>query len=331
MFAFAAWRASLRNRADWIGTSAQRRLMAAKYLLRALSLPLRHQRFLRFLQGQPLLRAWVARDPRLQERHLHRFVNRYWRRRERLAAVQSHYRVLLQHWPAALFEAVYLRGRATLGELTLKDGQVLQLHLCPPIQSGCEGELTLELSDLEQRPLYRLVLTLIDARTLAIGCLQGPSGTQGREQVRVLTRQMHGLRPKQLMMSLVYAFAARHGIARVLAIGGAAHPLSRRDRFLADYDGYWRELGGMLGADGWFTLPPALPHRDVAEVESRHRAAFRRREQLCAAAQAMLTDALHPTPWSMDPASTLESPPTHAENPGEALWSDPSRLPAIPA
>ncbi len=291
------WWRSLRDRSDWIGHPGQRAVMAAKYLVRAASLPLRHRRYLAFLDSHPLLRACVACDPRLQERHLHRFIHRGWHRATRLRGVQNHYRLLLQRWPEALFESVYARGRATLGELMLKDGSTLSLCLRPPIFMGCEGELAIELGDADGRTLYRLVVTLLDEHTMAIGCLQGPDGAESRDRVRVLTRQMHGMRPKQLLLVLAYALAGQCGVRHILGISNDAHPLHGRSRFMADYDAYWREQGGCSTGDGWFVLPETLHHRAEGEVESKHRAAFRRRAELRWQAVRLLNGALRPVPW----------------------------------
>lgn len=293
----ALWWRSLRDRSDWIGHPGQRAVMAAKYLVRAFSIPMRHQRYLAFLASHPLLRACVTCDPRLQERHLHRFIHRGWHRATRLRGVQNHYRLLLERWPEVLFEQVYVRGRATLGELVLKDGSVLKLHLRPPITMGCEGELAIDLADADGRALYRLVVTLIDEHTMAIGCIQGPDGAAARDQVRVLTRQMHGMRPKQLLLVLAYALAGQCGIRHILGISNDAHPLHGRTRFLADYDAFWQEQGGCASGDGWYVLPSTLHHRTEAEVESKHRAAFRRRAELRWQAVRLLNGALRPVPW----------------------------------
>lgn len=299
-FSSSLWWRSLHGRSDWVGHAGQRAIMAAKYLVRAASLPLRHQRYLAFLDSHPLLRACVACDPRLQERHLHRFVHRGWHRATRLRGVQNHYRLLLERWPETLFESVYVHGRATLGELQLKDGSVLKLHLRPPIFMGCEGELSVELGDADDRALYRLVLTVIDEHTMAIGCIQGPVGEQAREQVRVLTRQMHGMRPKQLLLVLAYALAGQCGVRHIMGVSNEAHPLHGRSRFMADYDAFWREQGGCASGDGWFVLPPTLHHRSEADVESKHRAAFRRRAELRWQAVRLLNSALRPVPWWRD-------------------------------
>jgi len=309
----SVWWRSLRRRTDWSGHAGQRMLAAAKYLVRAASMPLMHPWYLAFLSSHPLLQACVGRDPRLQERHLHRFVNRQWHRVDRVLALQAHYRLLLERWPAELIEAVYVHGRATLGALRLKDGGEVRLHVRPPAPMTCEGELALELTDAQNHTLYRLVMTLIDDDTLAIGCIQGPAGAGARESVRELTRNMHGMRPKQLMLVLAYAFAGQCGLRRILAVGNAAHPLRGRAQLFSDYDGYWLEQGGAPVEGGWFLMPASLHHRTEMERDSKRRALFRRRAELRWEAVKLLNDALRPVPWwrdAMEASAAMDvSPP----------------------
>ncbi len=317
LLSFAAdLRRSLRGRDDWRGSPLRRRREAAKYLVRALGMPLRHGGYLEFLYGNPRMRAYLQRDPRLLERHFHRYLHAQWSRRERLHAVQRHYQFALARLPGALFEAVYVDGGAELGRLSLKDGSELKLSLRPPIFLGSEGELCLQISDLADQPLYRIVFSVIGERpAIAIGSLQGPGGEHAKDVVRELTRNMHGLRPKQLMLSLVYAFARHYAVERVHAVGNAAHPLRRaRRQFQADYDAFWQEQKGRDVGDGWFVLPEMPSHKCESEVPSRHRSAYRRREALRLEAEHLLVDALAAFPprslarW-LEPAATGEPRP----------------------
>ncbi|MBO9871797.1 MULTISPECIES: VirK/YbjX family protein [Xanthomonas] len=288
--------ASFQGRTDWHGNRLQRGIKATKYLLRALRMPTEHGRFLDALRRDPRMRGYAERDPRLLERHLHRFVNTRWGSKARLRHLRQHYRLMLERLPAGLFDAIYRHGHADLGTLPLHDGSALTLSLLPPAPMSCEGELWLQLSDAAGRPLYRLVLTVTgdDASpTVLIGCLQGPSGGDARDVVRTLTKQMHGLRPKQLMLALACTFAERIGAHAIRAVCNAAHPLQRkRQVFLSDYDAFWIEQGGTPIADGWFALPLTPARKTAADVPSQHRAAFRRREALRAHAEGLLAAAL---------------------------------------
>jgi uncharacterized protein VirK/YbjX len=286
--------ASLRHRADWSGPWYKRSVTAMKYLARAACMPVQHGCFLSLIEAHPSMRAYRLRDPRLLERHMHRYVNGTWHRRQRLAHLQQHYRFALAHLPSGLFDLVYAVGHASLGSLTAKDGSLLTLCMRPPIFKGCEGELCLQLRDGKEDPLYSIVFTVSDETpAIRIGCLQGPRGEHAKEVVRELTRNLHGLRPKQLMLSLVYAFARHYGIQQLLAISNEAHPLRRSGRpVLSDYDAFWTEQHGERVSGGWYALPPTQTHKSAAEVPSHHRSAFRRREALRLQAEQLVIQAL---------------------------------------
>ena len=289
---------SLRGRFDWRGGPVKRVLTALKYSVRSLTMPRRHAELLALVESSPLLQAFRRRDPRMQERHFHRYLNLGWNRQQRLQAIQHHYRHVLAAMPAALLRAIYVEGGAPLGLLGLKDGSRLVLSLRPPIFLGCEGELCIQLGDELGNPLYRIVVSLIDARpTLAIGCIQGPVGADAREVVRSLTRNLHGMRPKCLMLALAQALARHWRAQRLLAVGNAAHPLcNARRRCVADYDAFWQEQQGRAVDGGWFELPVAGAHKTEAEVPSQHRSAFRKREALRMEAERLLVVALDAAP-----------------------------------
>lgn len=305
---------SLRGRFDWRGEPGKRALTAAKYVARSLLMFRQHAGYLSYVENEPTLRAFRRRDPRMQERHFHRYINLGWSRPQRLQAIRRHYCHLLAAMPAPLFRAIYAEGSAPVGLLNLKDGSRLILSLRPPIFLGCEGELCIQLSDELGNPLYSIVVTVIDERpTLAIGCIQGPVGAEAREVVRQLTRNLHGMRPKCLMLALACALARHWGIARVLAVGNAAHPLRKaRHSFVADYDAFWQEQQGRDVGGGWYELPVQPERKTEAEVPSQHRSAFRKREALRREAERLLVEALGTMPERhRPPAPQPEIPKSH--------------------
>jgi uncharacterized protein len=292
-------RRSLRDRWDWRGAWHKRGASAIKYVMRSACMPIRHGRFLEFVFANPQMVAYQQRDPRLLERHMHRYVNARWHRRQRLENLHQHYRFALAHLPSGLFDLVYGLGHASLGSFIAKDGTLLTLCMRPPIFMGCEGELCLQLCDGSENPLYSVVFSIVGERRprIVIGCLQGPNGDDAREVVRNLTRNLHGMRPKQLMLSLVYAFARRYGIREIDAISNDAHPLRRTGRpVLSDYDAFWEEQQGRVMTGGWYALPSSQSHKSEADVPSNHRSAFRRREALRREVEQRVMDALGDLP-----------------------------------
>lgn len=302
------FRRSLHARRDWRGGPVKRALTASKYVFRC-ALHWRHQSaWLRFLHETPRMSAMLPHDSRLHERPLHAYINRLLPLARRYAIIESHYRYLLAHWPAHLIDRVYREGAAPLGRLVLKNDSVAELQLRRPLGRGREGELALYLLDAEGRPLSSVIFTLADeGRTVLIGCLQGAAAGLGREAVREFTKQAHGLRPKNLLLSMLYALAQAIGASQMLGVGNRAHPFSRnKGKIKADYDGFWAECLAQPHPDGFHALPLHEPARDESLVESKHRSAFRKREALRHTACSLLVQAVNGT--RQDAANTEYGP-----------------------
>ncbi|MEP6896961.1 MAG: DUF535 family protein [Rhodanobacter sp.] len=284
---------SLHGRHDWRGGTFKRALSAAKYVWRSLWMARRQSRWLSFLHESPGMAAFVSRDPRMHERAHHRYINRRLAPARRFKIIESHYRHVLGRFPSGLTEDIYIRGHASLGHLVLKDGSSAELRLSVPTGRGREGELALYLLQPDGQPLSSVIFTIADEGTsLLIGCLQGASGASGRAAVREFTKQAHGLRPKNLLLSMLYSLAGVYGISHVQGVSNRAHPFAGSDKIKADYDSFWQECRGVLLEDGFYRLPTHEPSRNEAEVESKNRSAFRKRELLRRQACELMTDAL---------------------------------------
>lgn len=269
---------SFRRRNDWQSRRSAR-VYAAAYAARCLVAPLRHLRWLGLLQAHPVLRAAALRDGRLVERWQHRFISRRFGARKRLDALMDHYGFVVSALPQGLLEHMYADGRVVLAEATMKNGEALRVLLMPPARKGCEGELNMALATADDTLLFSATITVMPSTgELLVGCLQGPNTEDGQERMRLVTRQCHGLRPKNLLLSLLYGFAAARGLPRLRGISNAGH--ARSGRIKASYDTFWVESAGVLARDGFFDLPASEPVRNELDVVSKHRSAFRQREVL---------------------------------------------------
>jgi len=269
---------SFRHRNDWQSRRSSW-VYAAGYAARCLALPVYHIRWLGLLQAHPALRAAMHRDGRLVERWQHRFISRRFGARKRLDALMDHYGFVASALPEGLLELMYAKGRVVLAETAMKNGESLRVLLMPPTRKGCEGELNLALATGDDILLFSATITVLPSSgQLLVGCLQGPNTEDGQERVRQVTRQCHGLRPKNLLLSLLYGFAASHGLSRLRGISNAGH--ARAGRIKASYDTFWTESAGVLARDGLFDLPSTETERSELEVASKHRSAFRQREAL---------------------------------------------------
>lgn len=114
-----------------------------------------------------------------------------------------------------------------------------------------------------------------------IGGLQGCKGVESKAVTIQATRDLWGLRPKDLLIHAGYALADVFGAANLKAIsnlGHARHAMKRKkDGWRADYDAYWRELGGAPIAGDFFLLPRARRRRSIEDVPLAKRSAWRAR------------------------------------------------------
>jgi uncharacterized protein VirK/YbjX len=272
---------SLRGRRDWRGSLPKRFFGAAKYVVRSLWMARRQAHWLSFLFGSVPTRLLAIRDPRLYERPQHHYISRRLSGASRFEIIESHYRFVASAFPARLMRSVYVRGQVSLGRLPLKDGSEVECRLSIPTGRSREGELALYLVRADGTALSSMIFTVAaNGLSLLIGCIQGAAGDLGRDAVRDFTKQSFGLRPKNLLLSMLYALADATRIDQVFGVSNTAHPFAGSGKIKADYDSFWQECGGVLSDDGFYYLPSREPVRDEALVESKHRSTFRKREAL---------------------------------------------------
>ncbi|WP_426701066.1 VirK/YbjX family protein [Rhodanobacter sp. Col0626] len=287
------WR-SLRHRHDWRGSLFKRGGCAIKYAIRSARDGELHAAWLDFIYHHPVMTAMLTKDPRLLERPQHDYINRRLNRFERYAVIADHYRTVLTTFPPGLCESIYLHGQFRVGTLSLKDGTALLIELRRPTGRGREGELCLCLANATGQMLSSMIFSIADGgHTLLLGCVQGAAPALGREAVRDLTKQSHGLRPKNLLLSMVRALAQHNGAIRVRGVSNTAHPFAgQADKIKADYDSFWLECHGTLDESGFYELPAHEPVREEIHIPSKHRSAFRQREALRREACALLLATL---------------------------------------
>ncbi|MET0255760.1 MAG: DUF535 family protein [Luteibacter sp.] len=272
---------SLRGRTNWHSKRAHTFNAVLSYIVRSVARWREHDAWLAFLESPPM--AGVSSiDTVLTERYQHRYLSRRWKRERRLRALRDHYEFVLTRLPRPFFHTLYRERQVVLGRVTLRNGLPLSLVLKAPYRRAREGEMTLALVDHDGLQVSYVAFSFIDAgKAVVIGCLQGAPNHAGLDVVRELTRQCHGLRPKNLLLSMIRALAVAFDVERVLGVSNEAHVFAGiPGKIKADYNGFWRESGGTETEDGFYAMAPCEPARDESDVESKRRSEFRRREAL---------------------------------------------------
>jgi len=251
--------------------------------------------WLELLNSHPLFAELVKASPRLVYKIYRPYLSNTADTYGRLAMLRAHYRHVFRNGMGPLTVQA-ARGAVTLARIEGKSGlpYMLQLRAIEPMER--EGELVLQL--LQGTELVTsCAFSFLESEgqggmVLGVGCMQGPKGERGLQLIKDATRELHGQRPKNLMVKLLSQIAHDHDCTELRLVGNANRAVcgaTRQGKVHADYDTLWLELGASVRADGNFALtsePICAP--DLAAIASKKRSEARKRhETLCELAQAM--------------------------------------------
>ncbi|MDL2354545.1 MAG: DUF535 family protein [Pseudomonadota bacterium] len=274
-------------------------------------------RWLQLLNSHPLFAQMLPDCPRLVNKIYRDYFSTKLRCDERLALLQTHYAMVIRRGLAPLVARAaagpvavcHLDGRAD-GDyrIELRAGGVL----CR------EGELVLQLMHGAEL-LYSIAFSFIgDGADVAIGvgCLQGPVGGNGLEAIRHATRDLHGMRPKNLLVRLVRQFGHDLGCAQLILVGNGNRVVTasmRRGKVHADYDSLWEELRAVRHPDGDFGLAcDDLAEPMMQEIASKKRSEARKRHAMLRAAIAGMRAQVVRSQRELAPLRLVHSVPAPA-------------------
>jgi uncharacterized protein len=236
------------------------------------------------ISDSPLLSLAIKRFPLMHGMIYWPYINHNWPMERRLAAINQHYRMLdgsaaiIAH---ATFEDVELAR--------LEEYAGLRLVLDKTVWFLREGEIVLNLFVRDQR-FYSIVFTLnVDAGQplILVGALQGANSDAAQGVYRDITHALHGMRPRDLLMVALKLLCRELGVHRIWAVSNDKRQHnspyfgdSHKEKVLVAYNEVWLEHGGIELDNGFFEIPAMIRYKDMNEIPSRKRAAYRRRYQM---------------------------------------------------
>ncbi len=217
--------------------------------------------------------------PNFIERPINKYLHKSWNGKQKLLTASYTLNLIENTFTPDAIESMFSTERKGLvvANIELKSADFAQLRMIYS-QYPREGDLTLQLLNETGDEIYLMSFSFGAEGQLYVCSLQGPSTEQSVEQVKSITKQMHGMRPKNLLMSAIYAVAAYFHVTSILGISNNSHIKSQHLK--SSYDNFWQECGATPTTDGWYQLPLQEPVRDIEQVKSQRRAEFRRREAL---------------------------------------------------
>jgi len=130
---------------------------------------------------------------------------------------------------------------------------------------------------LDRRKRRRKFLATTFLRALGYGT--------DEEIIKLATKAMHGLRPKNLLVLLIQELARTLGISELRGVGNRVqvfrarmnNPLVPARKIRFDFDALWTEVGGELLEDGWHGLPLTTPRRSSDQIKPNKRSMYAKR------------------------------------------------------
>jgi hypothetical protein len=255
----------------------------AKYCVRGLIFASPTKEWFVFLQ-RPELAVVVRNHPYLFHKLQRPYLNRALNTRQRLEALKQHYRFVATHFSPAMKRDVYATPGRLLAALPLEGVGNFGLCLSCSRQQK-EGDLVIGLLNQDTGlVLFTLAFSITqfeaEPKEIFIGGLQGNKLVKDKELIVAITRGLHGLRPKALLLFALQQLAADWGVTRLRAAGNETHIYrhwQKRKNLAASYDEFWIESGGSLADDGMFDLPATFISRDISTLKVNKRQMYKRR------------------------------------------------------
>ncbi len=261
----------------------RREARVLRYIAKGLLHPVASINWLSTLKEVPQLSLWFRSNPRLLLKPSRHYISRNYNFGLRAQIILNHYTILIGLLSRPSYEALSQGTTHLLATIVGKKGGHYQITLRKTDKFDREGELVLGLKDCTQdRHVFWFVFSLTryeDQAGIEIGCIQGPRSGDARELIKRATKELYGIRPRNLLADALYELATAWGLSKYFGVCNRSRVYNGYQTH-ADYDAFWMELGGILDRDGMFRLPTKLFHHQLSEVPSHHRSEYGRRIKL---------------------------------------------------
>ena len=243
------------------------------------------RRWLALLNSHPAFSEFIDHRPSVLNKIYRPYLTATLGVAQRLEVLRAHYAFLFGQGLAPMLTQAS-RASVQLARIAGKSGAQYDINLRAVGAFEREGELVLQLA-CAGVTVYSTAFTFATLDGVAqvmVGSVQGARGADAMAAIKQASRELHGLRAKALLVTLVGQIGLALGCTEVRLVGNANRTAGRaigRGYVLADYEQFWRELGAQRRADGDFAMPcrPLAP-LDLEQVEQKRRSEARKRHQL---------------------------------------------------
>ncbi|OTG63450.1 DUF535 family protein [Acinetobacter silvestris] len=206
--------------------------------------------------------------------------------RQRLLCLTQHY-----DWFFANIDISYhvQREVALWSHVIENEDQNEQLGLYLQFRADFEHEgemgLLLKLNDTIQYTLTFSYIVLNGQPTFFVGGLQGGKrDITNPEGIKQLTKNLYGLRPKQLMLHGLSVLCDFYKVENMVGVSNENHAFKSsrkkrwRQRVKTNMDEFWMDFGAESDSWGNFAFKPLSSQIDLESIPSKKRSQYRKRQ-----------------------------------------------------
>lgn len=250
----------------------------------------------------------AANNPMINRKILHRYLHCGMSATKKAKAIIDHYTFINAHFTSEAIEAMYCGGSISLLELTI-GSELYTLEMGYSDLFYREGELAFILMDSNKQRIYSIAFSFLkdtNKNYIFIGGIQGPEQTftSSLEIIKTMTKEMHGLRPRDFMIFILKTIAKSLKIEKIVAVATDNHIskchrvlFKRFNTFQANYNEYFEENGG-IREGCFFVLSSDQKRKNIDSIESKKRSLYKKR-------YAMMDNLCHIVDTKLESICTL--------------------------
>lgn len=225
----------------------------------AIRYPVQARRWTQFLNTHPLLEEVAESMPGFAAKIYKPYYSTRLHCADRVDLLIQHYGIMLHAGFGNLVRQTLLRP-ITIYSFAGKSNATYRLELSVAHACNQNGELGLRLmmGDVCVYTITFILTASSGATHVNVGSLKGILASAGDAGIKQITRDLHGCRPRDLMVALVREVGGCLGCATTILIGNANKIMPTEKYFCkksSDYDRIWTEMHAAARSDGDFELP----------------------------------------------------------------------------
>lgn len=205
---------------------------------------------------------------------LAKYCDNRFNRQQRLDAIIQHFELADHKMQRANWQQLIEQQSIVLTQLTDQYSLNLNINKIDPF----EGFFSINIQDQKGRSFYDASFTFLQENGLLIASIQGPNSDDAQEQIKSLTKALHGIRPMYLLVIGFKLLSQQWGTNLM----GIPHKAQAKYRWndssylLFNYDSFWQENNGQLINNYW-QIPLEIERKSLESIASKKRSMYRKR------------------------------------------------------